>query len=114
MNREIGRELLKNANIDVDVAENGEEAVLKFVQQEPGTYQLILMDLQMPVMDGFTATRKIRACGRADGKEIPIVALTANAYPSDVNQSLAAGMNAHAAKPIDPDALYALMQKYME
>ena len=58
--------------------------------------------------------RKIRACGRADGKEIPIVALTANAYPSDVNQSLAAGMNAHAAKPIDPDALYALMQKYME
>lgn len=113
LNREIGRELLQSLRLEVDAAENGEECLSRFFGQPEGTYQLILMDLQMPVMDGFTATRRIRSSGRGDAQSIPIVALTANAHPSDVNQSLAAGMNAHASKPIDPEALCALLAQYI-
>ncbi|MEG2185956.1 MAG: response regulator [Clostridia bacterium] len=114
LNREIARELLKNVGILVDTAEDGEQAVEQFEQHPEGTYQLILMDLQMPKMDGFDATRAIRASGRSDASTVPIIALTANAFASDASLSLAAGMNAHAAKPIDPMALYALLRKMLK
>ncbi|MEG0127472.1 MAG: response regulator, partial [Clostridia bacterium] len=114
LNREIGRELLKNVGMIVDIAEDGERAVEQFEQHPEGTYQLILMDLQMPKMDGFDAARAIRASGKADASTVPIIALTANAFASDASLSLAAGMNAHAAKPIDPMALYALLRKMLK
>ena len=114
LNREIGKELLKSVNLEVDTAENGQIGVNKFHDAPDGTYQLILMDIQMPVMDGFTATKAIRAMqDKPDAASIPIIALTANAYPSDVSQSLAAGMNAHTSKPIDPEVLYNLLNEYL-
>ncbi len=114
LNREIGKELLKNVNAEVEVAENGRIAVDKFTASEQGHYELILMDIQMPVLDGYSATREIRAIAdRPDAAEVPIIALTANAFPADVNQTIAAGMNAHVSKPIDPDQLYATMRQFL-
>ena len=80
-----------------------------FEDSEEGYYDLILMDVRMPVMDGLSATRAIRALSRPDAKTIPIVAMTANVFDEDVEQSLKAGMNAHLAKPVEPDKLYETM-----
>ena len=85
----------------IETAENGREAVDKFAASLPGYYDLILMDVQMPVMDGHEATRTIRALDRRDAGEIPILAMTANAFSEDVEKSLASGMNGHISKPID-------------
>lgn len=115
LNREIGKELLKNVNLEVEVAENGRKAVDKFTASAQGELELILMDLQMPVLDGYSATREIRAItDRPDAATVPIIALTANAFPADVNQSIAAGMNAHVSKPIDPDQLYATLRQFLK
>lgn len=113
LNREIGIELLKQVKVDIDTAENGAEALRMFEQSPMATYRMILMDIQMPVMDGLTATRQIRACSHPDAKHIPIIAMSANAFPEDVSQSLAAGMNGHLAKPIDTQELYSLLQTYL-
>jgi len=78
----------------------------KFNNTAPGTYDLILMDIQMPIMDGYEATRAIRALPRPDGKTIPIFAMTADAFTEDVSSALASGMNGHLAKPIDVAKLY--------
>jgi CheY-like chemotaxis protein len=83
------------------VAENGQVAVDKFSQSEPGAYDMIFMDVQMPVMNGHEAARAIRALDRPDAREIPIIAMTANAFAEDEREALAAGMSAHVAKPID-------------
>ena len=82
-----------------------------FEQSPEHYYDAILMDLRMPVMDGLEATRRIRALDRDDAKKIPIIALTANAFDSDIRQSFDAGMNAHMAKPTDADLLYAELRK---
>jgi signal transduction histidine kinase/PAS domain-containing protein/ActR/RegA family two-component response regulator len=106
MNREIAAKLLEFRGIQVEYAENGEVGVRKFSESAVGRYQAVLMDLRMPVMDGLTASKAIRALGRPDAKAVPIIAMTADAFDDDVQKCLDAGMNDHIAKPIDPETLY--------
>ncbi|MDR0784367.1 MAG: response regulator [Treponema sp.] len=105
INRIIIREMLEETHITIEEALDGEEAVKKFSSAAEGFYSLIFMDIQMPVMNGYEATRAIRNLDRADAKRVPIIAMTANAYREDVEQSLQAGMNGHLAKPIDFNAM---------
>ena len=101
LNREIALEILKEAGFVVDIAEDGAVAVRKIKQAAPGQYDLILMDIQMPNLDGYEATRQIRALPDAEKANIPIFAMTANAFEEDRQNALAAGMNGHIAKPLD-------------
>ena len=101
LNREIALEILKEAGFVVDTAEDGAVAVRKIKQAAPGQYDLILMDIQMPNLDGDEATRQIRALPDAEKANIPIFAMTANAFEEDRQNALAAGMNGHIAKPLD-------------
>ncbi|MEW6502121.1 MAG: PAS domain S-box protein [Thermodesulfobacteriota bacterium] len=110
INQEVGRALLQRAGVLVDVACSGEEAVAAVLDKE---YDLVLMDIQMPGMDGLEATRRIRASGVARLVALPIVAMTAHAISGDEEWSLAAGMNDHVTKPIDPDTLFATMGKWL-
>jgi signal transduction histidine kinase/DNA-binding response OmpR family regulator len=113
INAEIMIMMLETRGIEADLAENGRIAVEKFASSEQGYYDAILMDMRMPEMDGLEATRKIRAMERADAKEIPIVALTANAFDEDVQRSLQAGLNAHLTKPIEPDVLFDTLENLL-
>lgn len=112
LNQEITRYMLEEAGASVVIAENGEEAVQMFLNSAPGDFSCILMDIMMPVMDGYEASRAIRAADRADAKIIPIIALSANAFSEDVQKSLDAGMNAHMGKPVQPDRLAATISRY--
>lgn len=105
-NAEILGDLLDLEDILSERAENGEIAVKKFLENEPGYYDAILMDVRMPVKDGLVAASEIRASEKADAKTIPIIAMTANVFDEDVQRSLSAGMNAHLCKPIEPERLY--------
>jgi CheY-like chemotaxis protein len=105
VNQEIMAMLLSGGGFEVDIAENGKEAVDAVAQAEPGRYDAVLMDIQMPVMDGYEAARLIRSMPDAQRAQVPIIAVTANALDDDVREALAAGMNAHVAKPIDPRKL---------
>ncbi len=100
MNRIILIELLKDTGITIDEAQDGEQALAMFRQSKPGTYDLILMDMQMPIMDGCEATARIRALQRPDAKSVAIIAMTANVFKEDIDKVLKAGMNAHVGKPI--------------
>lgn len=99
LNAEIAEMLLGDAGAELTLVENGQLAVECFQNHTPGTFDVILMDIMMPVMDGIAATRAIRAIPRADAKQIPIIAMTANAFEEDAKKCMAAGMNAHLAKP---------------
>lgn len=88
-------------NVQIDTATNGKEAIAAFVDHPPFYYDLILMDIKMPVMDGLEATRRIRTLSRADATTVQIVAMTANAFAEDRQISIEAGMNAHITKPLD-------------
>ena len=101
LNTEIAVELLSSSGAEVDTVSDGKEAVRKFSENAPGTYDVILMDIMMPEMNGLEATRAIRAMERDDAKHIPIIAMTANAFDDDVKATRDAGMNAHLSKPID-------------
>ena len=101
LNREIAAFLLKDEGISVTEAEDGQQALELFKEKPAGTFDVILMDLMMPVMDGYTATRKIRELERSDSKTIPIIARTANAFQEDSEKCIAVGMNAHLSKPLD-------------
>ena len=101
INAEILREILSIEGADCEIVENGKLAVERFEAAAEGTFDAILMDVQMPVMNGYDATRAIRVLKREDAKEIPIIAMTANAFAEDEKEALAAGMNIHLAKPID-------------
>ena len=101
INAEILKELLDMAGASCDIVENGKLVVEAFENSGPGQYQLILMDVQMPVMNGYEATRAIRGLGHPLALTMPIIAMTANAFAEDVRDALEAGMNAHVAKPID-------------
>ena len=110
INAEIMLMILASREIQADLAENGQLALDKLKEHEEGYYDAILMDMRMPVMDGLEATRQIRALDRQDAKEIPIIALTANAFDEDVQRSLQAGLNAHLSKPVDAQALFSTLE----
>ena len=105
INREIACEILSATKVSVDCAANGQEAVDLFLGSAVGTYDLILMDIQMPVMDGYAAVARIRGEAREDAQTIPIFAMTANAFAEDIARARAGGMNGHIAKPIDINLL---------
>ena len=111
INSEIIMHILHDRGAKVVLAQNGLEALLKFEESAPNTFSAILMDVRMPVIDGKEAARQIRALSRRDAKTVPIIAATANAYDEDVKSCLEAGMDAHIAKPIEPDQLFALLAK---
>ena len=106
VNAEIMLMILTMRGIEADVAENGRIAVETFAAHGPGYYDAILMDMRMPEMDGLEASKAIRAMDRPDAKSIPIIALTANAFDEDVQRSMQAGLNAHLAKPVEPEQLF--------
>ena len=114
INAEIITMLLSMKEIEVDHAENGKIAVDTFASHDENYYDAILMDMRMPEMDGLTATRLIRAMDRADAKNIPIIALTANAFDEDVQRSLQAGLDAHLVKPIEPDNLFETLESLID
>ena len=113
LNIEVAKKLLTAKHLEVEVAENGLCAIESFVQNTVGYYDAILMDIRMPVMDGITAAKSIRQMRKADAKTIPIIAMTANAFDEDMEKTRAAGMNAHLAKPIEPQLLYQTMQRFL-
>ena len=113
LNWEIANELLTAQGFVLDWAENGQQCLEKFRTSRPGDYQVILMDLRMPVMNGYEATRAIRALDRPDAGTIPIIAMTADAFAEDIHKCLECGMNAHIAKPLDMRELLRLLQKQL-
>ena len=113
LNMEIIAYVLDDMGFTVDKTTNGQEALDAFEQSPVGRYDIVLMDVMMPVMDGLTAAHRIRSLGRADAADVPIVATSANAFAEDVKRSLASGMNAHVSKPIDPEKLAKVLAKVM-
>ena len=111
VNAEIMMMVLGMREMEVDHAENGQEAVNLFASHDAGYYSAILMDMRMPIMDGLEATKVIRAMEREDAKSIPIIALTANAFDEDVQRSLQAGLNAHQSKAVEPEILLGTLEK---
>ena len=113
LNREIAAELLEMQGLAVDEAENGRLAVERFEASAPGEYDCILMDIQMPVMDGYQAAEAIRSLRRPDAGTVPILALTADAFASDIGRAHSAGMNDHVAKPIEIERLLEALQRWI-
>ena len=113
LNWEIASELLGEFDLQLDWAENGQICVDMVEASQPGTYKAVLMDIRMPVMNGFEATKVIRKMDRPD-KDMPIIAMTADAFSEDVQKCMEAGMNAHVAKPIDVREVCRLLKKYLE
>ena len=106
----IAKEILVSEQINVDVANDGKEALEKILMHGSTYYDIILMDIQMPIMDGYEATKEIRKLGYS----MPIIAMTANAFDDDKKQALKIGMNDHIAKPLDVNFLYSLLVKYLQ
>jgi CheY-like chemotaxis protein len=113
LNTEIAVEILEDEEVVVSTACDGQEAVEVFEGAPEGSFDMILMDIMMPRMNGYEATRAIRASDHPDAKKIPIVAMSANAYAEDVAEALSSGMNAHVAKPIDVHHLFEVMSQYL-
>lgn len=113
INTEVAVMLLEDKGLTVETAENGLRAMEKFSKSEAGYYDAILMDIRMPLMDGLTASINIRHLSNQDAQTIPIIAMTANAFDDDIEKSKAAGMNAHLAKPIEPDRLYQTLYDFI-
>ena len=113
LNLEIAEEIIGSTGAEIDTAINGLEALNKIMQSAENYYDLVFMDIQMPIMDGYESTRKIRALRRNDIKEMPIIAMTANAFSEDVKNALDAGMNYHLAKPIEITELINILNKYL-
>jgi len=113
INAEIARMILEQYGAEVQQAENGKIGLEALQEKGPGYYDAVLMDIQMPVMNGFEATKAIRALGGAYATALPIIAMSANAYDEDVRDCLAAGMNGHIAKPFNPDELMRILRRYI-
>ena len=101
LNAEVAEYILKEAGAEVTTVRNGQGCLDAYTASEAGSFDVILMDIMMPVMDGITAAGKIRSSGRPDSVDIPIIAMTANAFAEDARKCMEAGMNAHLAKPLD-------------
>ena len=114
LNREIARMILKEAGFVVEEVVNGKEAVEKIESATPGEYTLVLMDIQMPIMDGYEATKKIRSLQVRPLANVPIVAMTANAFEDEKKKALACGMNGHIAKPIDVEVLFDMIAQIIK
>ena len=112
-NWEVAKELLSVLEMELDRVENGQICVSKFEKSPVGYYDAILMDVRMPVMNGYEATRVIRGLEREDA-DIPIIAMTADAFSEDIQRCLECGMNAHLAKPIDIEAVIRKLKKYLK
>lgn len=110
LNQEIAVEMLSVTGVQVEVADNGKEALDKFERSPEGWYDIIFMDIQMPVMDGYEASKRIRALPRKDAESVWIVAMTANAFVEDIRLSRDAGMNEHCSKPVDPERLQEILR----
>ena len=113
INREIMGAILEETDISIDYAENGKIAVSMFCE-DPEKYNLVLMDINMPIMDGYEATRQLRTLDIPRAKDIPIIAMTANVFREDIEKCLDSGMNDHTGKPIDANALFGLLDKYLK
>ena len=113
LNWEIAEEILTEAGLELERAENGQICIEKFEQSEIGFYDAVLMDIRMPVMNGYDATKGIRALQRVDAN-LPIIAMTADAFSDDIQRSLDSGMNEHIAKPIDINRLMQILEKYLD
>ncbi len=113
INAEILREILAIENAACEIVENGQLAVERFAASTEGEFDAILMDVQMPVMNGYEATKAIRAMSRKDAGEIPIIAMTANAFAEDEKEALRAGMSVHLAKPVNVELLKAIIRQYV-
>ena len=112
-NEEVATELLAMVHMDVDCAHNGKEAVELFEKAKPGTYMAILMDIHMPVMNGYEATANIRA-GESDyWKTIPVIAMTANVFQEDESRAAECGMSDYVTKPIDMNVIYSVLEKWL-
>ena len=111
---EIAEFVLQSEGVDVTKAWNGQEAVERFQNSEPGEFDVILMDIMMPVMNGYEATKKIRSLDREDAKKIPIIAMTANAFAEDRIRTKEAGMDEHIPKPIDVKLLIKVIHKLVK
>ena len=113
INAEILQELLLMEGATCEVAVNGSQAVKRFAESKPGEFDAVLMDVQMPVLNGYEATKQIRSLARADAQTIPIIAMTANAFAEDVKDAIHAGMNAHVSKPVDMEALKETIHRFV-
>lgn len=114
LNREIAEAILEETGFTVEAAPDGTDAVDMVRRAEEGRYDAILMDVQMPIMDGYEATRAIRALPRRDVRDLPIIAMTANAMEEDKETALKSGMNAHIAKPLDIELFLSILSKYLK
>ena len=114
INAEILTELLDMEGASCEIVENGQKAVERFQNADPVEFDAILMDVQMPVMNGYEATRAIRALHREDVKKLPIIAMTANAMDEDKEAALKSGMNAHIAKPISVDFFISVLARFLK
>lgn len=113
LNQEIAEEILGEAGFTVEIAENGQIAVDMLRRSEAGYYQLVLMDVQMPVMNGYEAAKAIRELENRRLASIPMIAMTANAFEEDRKEALKSGMNGHIAKPINIEVLFETMNKIL-
>ena len=113
LNQEIAKEMLEMVGVNVEIASNGKEALEMFSDSPEGKYDLIFMDIQMPVMNGYEATLEIRNMGREDARDVPIIAMTANAFNEDIQKALEVGMNEHLAKPIDIKKFETVLSRWL-
>ena len=113
LNREIARELLEDDGFIVETAPDGETAILMIARSDPGHYDAVLMDIQMPGIDGYEAARNIRQMYDAEHANLPVIAMTANAFDEDVEKARSAGMNAYLAKPVMPGALMEVLSQVL-
>ena len=113
MNREIAGLILEEVGFVIESAPDGTDAVAMLEKSEEGYYDAVLMDVQMPVMNGYEATKAIRAMQRKDVKTLPIIAMTANAMEEDKEAALKSGMNAHVAKPLDIELLMRVLHQFL-
>ena len=113
MNREIAIAILEQAGITIDSAIDGQDVLEQFQAAPPGTYHAILMDIQMPVMNGYEATKAIRASHHPEAKSIPIIAVTADVFTDDIARAMSSGMNDYISKPIDYPKLFNVLKKFL-